>query len=187
MNPIMLARSFDATAIVANYRDLIGVWLSLGARYPATMASAHASRVRLFLPPFVTGLSGSLLAGFLHSTILPNDFGLRWQFPALATRARNVVRAWNALAFILANAAVWLIVLVMTAWRLPDYRSRLTPTIVMAAMLILGLLVAAPISEGRYGLFILICGQSTAVFHLVSWRSRDLVISSHQITKSRDH
>ena len=187
MNPILLAPSFDATAVGANYRDLIGVWLSLGARYPARMAGAHASRVRLFLPPFVTGISDGLRVGFLHSTILPNDFGLRWQFPALATRARNAVRAWNALGFILANAAVWLIVLVITAWRLPDYRNRLTPTIVMAVMLILGLLVAAPISEGRYGLFILICGQATAVFHLVTWRSRDLANSNHQITRSPHH
>ena len=88
------------------------------------MAAAHATRVRLFLPPFVTGLR-CLRVGFLHSTILPNDFGLAWQFPAVATRARNVVRAWNALGFILANAAVWLIVLLVVAWRLPEYRGRL--------------------------------------------------------------
>ena len=57
MNPILRAPSFDATAVVTNYRDLVGVWLSLGVRYPVKMAAAHASRVRLFLPPFVTGIA----------------------------------------------------------------------------------------------------------------------------------
>ena len=71
------------------------------------------------------------------------------------------------MGFILANAAVWLIVLVAVAWRLPEYRSALTPTLVIAAVLLLGLLVAAPISEGRYGLFILICGQATAAFFII--------------------
>lgn len=187
MNPILLARSFDATAVVANYRELIGVWQSLAFRYPVKMAVGHATRVRVFLPPFVTGIRAGLRVGFLHSTILPNDFGLAWQFPAVAARARNVVRAWNALAFILANAAVWLIVLLVAAWRLPEHRGTLTPTIVIAAVLLLGLLVGAPVSEGRYGLFILICGQTAAMFHLVNWRFRDLVISGHEITKSRDH
>jgi hypothetical protein len=187
MNPILAAPSFRQTAVVTNYRDLIGVWLSLGARYPAKMAAAHAGRVRVFLPPFVTGTRDSLRVGFLHSTILPNDFGLEWKFNALATRARNVVRAWNALAFILANAAVWLIVLLVVAWRRPEFRRTLTPAIVIATVLLAGLLVAAPISEGRYGLFILICGQATAIFHLVDWRSGDLAISDHQITRSPDH
>jgi hypothetical protein len=161
--------------VVANYRPLTGVWMSLATRYPAKMAAAHATRVRLFLPPFVTGLSHSLQVGFLHSTILPNDFGLTWQFPALATRARAVVRAWNALAFLLANAAVWVIVLLVTAWRRPELGRTLTPTIMIAAVLLAGLLVAAPISEGRYGLFILICGQATAMHwwlrHLTRERS----------------
>ena len=44
------------------------------------------------------------------------------------------------------------------------YRSRLTPTIVMAVVLMVDLLVAAPISEGRYGLFILICGKPRRSF-----------------------
>jgi hypothetical protein len=152
-------------AVVDHYRGLVGVWLSLGARYPAEMAAAHASRVRLFLPPLVTGPPE--IVSFLHSTILPNDFGLAWTFPALAERARAMVRAWNAMGYVLANAAVWLIVLIVAAWRLPEHRAALTPAIVIAVALDLGLIAAAPISEGRYGLFILICGQTTAVFSLM--------------------
>lgn len=173
MNPMALAPEFNQVAVEENYRPLIDVWLSLTRRYPGIMTAAHASRVRLFLPPLVTGMP--VVENFLHSTIMSNDFGLEWAFPALATRARTVVRAWNALGFILANASIWLLVLVVAARRLPEAHSKLTPTIVMAVVLLLGLLVAAPISEGRYGLFILICGQATAAFCIIriSARSSD--------------
>jgi hypothetical protein len=40
---------------------------------------------------------------------------------------------------------------------------RLLPTVIVGASLDALLLAAAPISEGRYGLFILICGQAAAL------------------------
>ena len=64
---------------------------------------------------------------------------------------------------LLANSAIWLAVLVVAAWRSPERRQRLQPTILVALALNLGLIATAPISEGRYGLFILICGQLTAL------------------------
>ena len=51
MNPILIERLANESAIVANYGELIGVWRSLLARYPIEMIAAHATRVRLFLPP----------------------------------------------------------------------------------------------------------------------------------------
>jgi hypothetical protein len=134
------------------------------------MIVAHATRVRLFLPPFVTGMPPGLLANFMHSTIMPNDFGLAWTFPAIAEPARNAVRLWNALAFIIANAAVWLIALLIVAWKRPDERALLLPTIVIASALLIGLLAAAPQSEGRYGFFILICGHSATLVALLQKR-----------------
>jgi hypothetical protein len=160
MNPILLERKANATAIVVNYRELVGVWRSLAFRYPMGMIAAHAERVRLFLPPFPP----FDVPSFLHSTIVPNDLGLAWTFPSVAERARIVVRAWNAMGVVLANSMIWLVVLIVTAWRQPSWRDRLIPTIVIAVALNLGLLVAAPISEGRYGLVILICGQATALY-----------------------
>jgi len=160
MNPIFLERKANATAIVNNYGDLVGVWRSLALRYPAEMIAAHAERVRLFLPPFPP----FDMPSFLHSTIVPNDFGLAWTFPALAERARVVVRAWNAMGVVLANSMIWLLVLIVTAWRRPAWRDRLVPTIAITVALTLGLLIGAPISEGRYGLVILICGQVTALY-----------------------
>jgi hypothetical protein len=88
---------------------------------------------------------------------------------------RVVVRAWNAGGFILANSMVWLIALLVTAWRMPAWRDRLSPTIFIGMALNLGLLVAAPISEGRYGLFILVSGQATVLYVLLSQLSRSTV------------
>jgi hypothetical protein len=166
VNPIMLAPSFSTTAVEANYGDLIGVWRSLAARYPLKMAASHASRVRLFLPPPFSGPPE--VVSFLHSTIMPNDLGLAWQFPAVAEPARVIVRAWNAMSYVLANSALWLVVMMVMAWRLPHHRAVLMPAIIIGAALNLGLIAAAPISEGRYGLFILICGQATSVYLLIA-------------------
>ena len=162
MNPILASPSFSTTAVETHLRELIGVWRSLAARYPVEMIAGHARRVRLFLPPFVGGPPE--VVSFLHSTILPNDLGLAWKWPEMAERARVVVRLWNALGWILANSALWLLVSIAVAWRLPGYRASLVPVIIIGTVLNLGLIAAAPISEGRYGLFILICGQATALF-----------------------
>lgn len=173
MNPLHRAATFKAMAIEPNYGELVKVWLALVRRDPMRMITAHATRVRLFLPPLASGLPGTFVESFLHSTIIPNDFGLQWAWPSIADRARIVVRLWNAAGLLLANSALWLIVLLLAAWRRRDPRLPLTPTIIIAVMLNLGLLAAAPISEGRYGLFMLICGQTTALFlGLERWSNR---------------
>ncbi len=164
MNPVLRAPSFSIAAVDAHYRELIGVWRSMASRHPWQMLRGHASRVRLFLPPLVAGPPE--VVSFLHSTILPNNLGLEWQWPSLAGRARVVVRAWNAMGYVLANSAVWLAVLIATAWRAPAYRAALMPAIIIGTVLSVGLVAAAPISEGRYGLFVLICGQATGLYLL---------------------
>lgn len=178
MNPILIERHANATAIVGNYGELVGVWRSLTLRYPIGMIAAHAERVRLFLPP----VPPFDVPSFLHSTIVPNDFGLEWTFPALAERARVVVRAWNAVGIVLANSMIWLLVLIGIAWRTAPWRDRLIPTIVIALALNLGLLVAAPISEGRYGLLILICGQATALYTILD----RVVLVRHRVEQDVD-
>ena len=169
VNPMLRSDSFSMTAVVDNYDALIDTWLSITRRHPAAVVAAHASRVRLHLPPFLPGRPE--VVSFLHSTILPNDFGLEWKFPALAERARMVVRAWNAASFVVANSAVWLLVVAIAAWKLPAYRPALVPATIIGVVLNAGLLAAAPISEGRYGLFILITGQASALFLAVAGRA----------------
>ena len=165
LNPLFRTPTFNLSALENGYLEVGRAWLALGARYPVEMALAHARRVRMFLPPLVTGIPRRWVENFLHSTILPNDLGLAWTFPALAEPARTIVRGYNAFGLVLSHAGLWLMVLLLLAWRLPDYR-RLVPTVVVAAALDVGLVMAAPLSEGRYGLFILICGQAAGIFFL---------------------
>jgi len=145
-------------------RDLMLTWWSLFKRYPVKMTFVHLRRVNLFLPPFVGGAPEQSHTPFIHSTILPNDFDLHWAFPRVAEVARLPARAWNAMRAVLANAALWLIALVVIAWRRADLRVGLLPTIVVSVALELGLVATAPISEGRYGLLILIAGQLTVLY-----------------------
>ena len=166
-------RPFSVAGVQENRAQLIGVGRSLAARYPAKMTLAHARRVRLFLPPLISGMPDSFIVPFLHSTIWTNDLGLRWAWPGVAERARVVVRAWNAGGYLIANTAVWLIVLALVAWRRSDLRPALIPALIIGVCMNLGLVAVAPVSEGRYGVFILICGQAAGLFAIVSrWQGR---------------
>jgi hypothetical protein len=177
VSPLLIAPTFQPAQVGPNTRGLIRTWTALAARYPLKMTVVHLRRVNLFLPPFVGGAPEHLQTPFLHSTILPNEFGLQWAFPRVAETARLPVRAWNALRAVLANAALWLIALLLIAWRRPDLRLQLMPTIVIGIALEAGLLVTAPISEGRYGLLILVTGQLTALYLLLERWQRTRVLS----------
>ena len=164
VSPLLIAPTFQPAQVEPNTRGLAMTWWTLFKRYPLKMTFVHLRRVNLFLPPFLGGMPEQSQTPFIHSTILPNNFDLRWAFPRVAEVARLPARAWNAMRAVLANAAVWLIVLVAIAWRRNDLRARLLPTIVVCVALELGLLATAPISEGRYGLPILIAGQLTLLY-----------------------
>jgi hypothetical protein len=161
------APSFRRNEARARASDLVELWFELAVRNPGRMIAAHAERMRLFLPPFVTGLPRTDNLPFLHSTILDNEFGLRWRFPAIAERVRLAARAWNAGTVVIANAALWLIALLIAASKRAGDCRWLVPTVMMAIPLELIVLAAAPMSEGRYGLFILICGQLTTLTVIV--------------------
>lgn len=173
VSPLLIAPTFQAARVEPNMRGLVRTWSTLAMRYPVKMIVVHLRRVNLFLPPFVGGAPEQSKTPFLHSTILPNDFGLQWAFPRIAETARLPVRAWNAMRSVLANAALWLMVLLVIAWRRRDLRAPLLPTIVVCVALEAGLLATAPISEGRYGLLILVTGQLAVVYLLLEhWQQR---------------
>jgi len=177
VSPLLIAPTFQPAQVEPNTRGLMRTWSALALRYPLKMTVVHLRRVNLFLPPFVGGAPEQLQTPFLHSTILPNDFGLQWALPRVAETARLPVRAWNAMRAVLANAALWLLALLLVAWRRRDLRAQLLPTIVICTALEAGLLVTAPISEGRYGLLILVTGQLTALYLLLERRQRTRVLS----------
>jgi hypothetical protein len=171
MNGLIFAPSFKESVVSANYWDVLRVWRALAAANPLRMMAVHFERTRIFLPPFVTGVPSNDRIPFIHSTIVPNRFGFAWSFPAVANTVRVPIRAWNALRFVLASSGLWLVVLVVV-WRTRTHDNvLLLPTILIAASLDIGLLATAPISEGRYGLFILICGQLTTLVLLFEGRS----------------
>jgi len=164
VSPILIAPTFQPAQVEPHTRDLARAWWSLFTRYPMKMTFVHLRRVNLFLPPFIGGMPDQSQTPFIHSTILPNNFDLRFAFPRVAELARLPARAWNAMRAVLANAAIWLIALVAIAWRRADLRANLIPTIVVCVALEIGLLATAPISEGRYGLPILIAGQLALLY-----------------------
>ena len=164
VSPLFIAPSFKIGAVEAATPGLVRTWLSLLRRHPLKLTFVHVRRVNLFLPPFVAGVPQQTHTPFIHSTILPNDFGLEWAWPRVAELARLPMRAWNALRAVLANAAIWLIVMAFVSWRRHDLRLTLGPTLAACVALELGLLATAPIAEGRYGLLILVVGQLLAVF-----------------------
>jgi hypothetical protein len=173
------AASFHRSAVVDDPGRLLRVWLDLAIQNPAKMAAAHLERVRLFVPPFVAGIPRMDNLPFLHSTILPNDFGLQWKWPRIAGTVRLLARAWNAMAMIVANSGLWLIALIAAAWKMGNRGGRLGLTILFALVLELEILIAAPMSEGRYGLLILITGQVATLFALFDrWVGRRAVANA---------
>jgi hypothetical protein len=179
LNPIYLSPTFNRAVATDDADTLLRTWASLAIHNPIAMARVHAERVRLLLPPFVGGWPTADTLPFIHSTILPNEFGLTQAFPRFASAARLPIRAWNYLKLLLANAGLWLLILgALTWWRRGDLRFHLLPTIAAAIALELVILATAPISEGRYGLFILICGQAAALHAVVHQFSSSGSISS---------
>lgn len=166
MNPIFIAPSFHQDQIEPRVGRLLATWFSLARRYPAPMIATHFGRLSLFLPPFVTGPDHPNTP-FIHSTILPNDFGLAWAFPEVAETVRIAARAWNALRLILANSSLWLAVLLLAVIRRPDLADALRPALLFGIIIEATLLVTAPVSEGRYGLLILVTGQLTLLYLLL--------------------
>ena len=170
---LFAAASFRREAVRQHPGRLLRVWLGLALDNPIRMVQAHVERVRIFLPPFVAGVPRTDNLPFIHSTILPNDLDLEWTFPRVAGVARLFARAWNALAIVVGNAGLWLIALMASARVLRASGPALRVTILLAVALELTILVAAPMSEVRYGLFILIAGQvATLVTCFEIWFNR---------------
>lgn len=160
---LFAAASFRQAPVRENPGALLRVWLGLALQNPLQMLLAHVERVRIFLPPFVAGVPRMDNLPFIHSTILPNNLDLEWTFPRVAGTVRLIARAWNALAVVVGNAGLWLIALVVSVKVLGEPTSAMRVTIYLAVALELSILVAAPMSEARYGLFILIAGQVAAL------------------------
>lgn len=167
VNPLQFAPSFRYAHAEGQVGAMLATWGRLALREPMRMADVHAKRIALFLPPFLTGTPDSASIKFVHASIIPNDRGLAWRFPRAAATMQLSIRLWNRYRVWLANAALWLLAMA-AVWRLSLAELPLGMTLLVSGALWLGLIATAPVSEGRYGLFILICGHATVTYWVLA-------------------
>lgn len=139
-------------------------WRKLLISEPSFILKTHFDRNYYVVPLPINGLPS---IPFLHSTIETPDAGIAWAMPAVAEKARLVMRIGNALRPLLAYAGAWLLLILGAV--LIFKRKEWLPTFFLGFVLLGILFVFAPIPDGRYALFVLLAGQLLAI---------DLAISS---------
>lgn len=142
-------------------------WRTLAISDPIFILKTHFDRNYYVLPLPIKGLPS---IPFLHSTIELPDAGIQWAFPAVAEKARIVMRVGNALRPILAYAGMWLLFILAGIIFLK--RKEWLPTFLLGFSLLGVLFVFAPIPDGRYGLFVLLAGQLLAISFAISGFNR---------------
>ena len=131
---------------------------------PQFLLLTHLKRHEYLVPLPIFGLAKP---PFIHSTIEFSDMGVTWSFPALAEKARVLVRIWNFGSFIFAYSGFWLL-LTACVWFFTR-RKDILYVLIVSLTLSLSLFVFAGISDARYALFILISGQGLALGYLLPW------------------
>jgi hypothetical protein len=139
-------------------------WLKLMLQDPAFLLKTHLHRNE-YVVPFVLGKPQQV--PFLHSTIEFEDKGIQWSNPAIAEKARVVMRIWNAARALVAFSGLWLLILWVQVL-LFKRKEWLIPAI-MSLSLSLILFVFAPIPDGRYSLYVLICGEICLISILMNF------------------
>ena len=139
-------------------------WMQLLKTEPGFIVKTHLDRNAYLVPIPISGIPTE---PFLHSIIEFKDQGIEWAFPAIAEKARILMRAWNAGRGLTGWAGLWALVLIVLAiWR---KQKALIPAITMSIAMIGILFVVAPIPDGRYSLFVLIAGQLALLGNIVEW------------------
>ena len=129
-------------------------WLNLMLNHPTFVLKTHLQRNE-YVVPFLLGKPQQV--PFLHSTIEIADNGIQWSNPAIAEKVRVVMRIWNAARSLVAFSGLWLLIL----WVQVLFFKRkewLIPAIISLSLSVI-LFVFAPIPDGRYALYVLICGE----------------------------
>ena len=139
-------------------------WIKLLKTDPVFILKTHLDRNAYLVPIPISGIPTE---PFLHSIIEFKDQGIEWAFPAIAEKARILMRVWNATRGLTGWAGLWALVLIVLAvWR---KQKALIPVIAMSIALIGILFVVAPIPDGRYALFVLIAGQLALMGNFIEW------------------
>jgi hypothetical protein len=153
-------------------------WFNLVLENPIFVLNTHIQRNE-YLVPFIFGKPHQV--PFLHSTIETSNMGIQWSSPEVVEKARVVMRIWNAARTLVAFSGLWLLLLWIQVlifkrkiWLIPA---------LMSLSLSLILFVFAPIPDGRYALYVLICGEIC----LISWLLSNWEKSRLSYRKSKEH
>ncbi len=142
-------------------------WIRLLLEDPFFVLDTHLKRHSYLIPIPIYGIP---LTPFIHSTIEFQDRGIEWANPQIAEKVRVIPRLWNALRGFFGWAGLWFLILLVLYFRHRIIDT--SPVIVMSFALISILFVVAPIPDGRYALFVLICGQLSLVIKCIEWACR---------------
>jgi hypothetical protein len=128
---------------------------------PKFVLVTHLKRHEYLIPLPIFGIPNP---PFIHSTIEFSNSGVEWAFPAVAEKARFIVRAWNYGNFFFAYSGLWLAVIALVWFksRRKDHLYVLTVSIILSA----SIFIVAGISDARYMHFVLICGQGILMNYL---------------------
>ena len=142
---------------------LISALYKLISEDPIFLLMTHLKRHEYLVPLPISGLPNP---PFIHSTIEYTNSGIEWAFPSVAEKARLFVRAWNYGNFFFAYSGLWLVIIAL-AW-FNSRRKDFLYVFVISIILSMSLFVVAGISDARYVLFILICGQGIGLNYMFS-------------------
>lgn len=139
-------------------------WITLLKQEPFFILDTHLKRNAYLVPLPLNGLPKP---PFLHSTIEFRDQGIEWAFPAVAEKARALMRLWNLLRSFTAWAGLWSAI---TLILLVQFKRRelFVPFLMMVSLSGV-LFIFAPIPDGRYALFALIVGQLALLGKVIEW------------------
>ena len=148
------AEVFQSENFSKSYDYIPTIWLKLLRDNPLFIVTTHLNRNYYLVPLPYQGLRS---VPFLHTNIEMETEEIKWKFPTLAEQIRKAARAWNYFNGVFAYSGLWLLLLVIFAWRKRD--DYLNVLLVFFVPLTLTLFVVAPIPDARYALPVLILGQ----------------------------
>lgn len=137
-------------------------WLRLVKSEPRFILETHLKRNAYLNPLPLFGIPST---PFIHTNIEFENRGVKWTFEKVANESRKILRAWNYLRPITGWVGLWLAII--AAFYILDRNTNLRLLLTFAASLVLVLFVFAPIPDGRYGLFVLITGQTFLVHQIL--------------------
>ena len=149
---------------IAAEKYVVPAWLHLLVTNPLFILKTHLHRNAYLVPLPISGIPTE---PFLHSIIEYKNQGIEWAFPAVAEKARVMMRIWNGARGLTGWAGFWALLLIVLALIRRD--KILIPLICMSLAIIGILFIVAPIPDGRYGLFVLIAGQLALLGNILEW------------------